>query len=328
MRCFPCCPFFEAKPPAIDNSKSLNSNTSSVLKACRDTSSRNLALLIDNDHSTCELKREESIKMAKSGSTPKAKVSGLVKKASMTSEELDEAAFPPVYVTTGEEADIACRNYVETWVSPPQWIGSGGAVSLQNLDCSGYVNKFAYHTHAKIPNDKMVAFNQSWRRMASTMFQQSEGTSEWEEWLETGLSHGRPLRLQLMCLPPNTWFRVHSHPTLEVMHCIGGSLSEVRLMNYLAEVSDSEMNAPPQGPDLKTLHNKQMELGHTFEWKQQTMPKGSYLVNRIGSVHQSFTGADGATLFLLWGGVHANCEPSSCSGLCDMLHPTAGHTDH
>jgi hypothetical protein len=38
---------------------------------------------------------------------------------------------------------------------------------------------------------------------------------ELDEYLETGLSNGRKLRLQVMVLPPGMYFKIHAHPNIE-----------------------------------------------------------------------------------------------------------------
>ena len=47
--------------------------------------------------------------------------------------------------------------------------------------------------------------------------------------LETGLSGvpPRPLYLQILLLPPKTTFKLHSHPTFEICHCLRGGLGEI-----------------------------------------------------------------------------------------------------
>jgi hypothetical protein len=40
---------------------------------------------------------------------------------------------------------------------------------------------------------------------------------------------------------------------------------------------------------------------------------------QIGSVHQSYTGDEGALILVLWSGCHANITPEKCAGLCESV---------
>ena len=60
------------------------------------------------------------------------------------------------------------------------------------------------------------------------------------------------------------------------------------------------------------------------------VPAGRFIANRVGSVHQSYTGADGCLCLVLWSGCHAHIAPASCQGLdgpgANLLRPGAGWT--
>jgi len=53
-----------------------------------------------------------------------------------------------------------------------------------------------------------------------------------------------------------------------------------------------------------------------------------FLANIPGSLHQSFTGEDGALVLVLWSGCHAHVRPEDCSDLTgpgsNLLKPGAG----
>ena len=71
-----------------------------------------------------------------------------------------------------------------------------------------------------------------------------------------------------------------------------------------------------EGPDLR----------RRVEWEAGTVPAGDFVVNAVGSVHQSFTEGDGALIVVLWSGCHANVRPERCPA-SNLLRPGAGWAD-
>ena len=71
-----------------------------------------------------------------------------------------------------------------------------------------------------------------------------------------------------------------------------------------------------EGPDLR----------RRVEWEAGTVPAGEFVVNAVGSVHQSFTAGDGALIVVLWSGCHANVRPERCPA-SNLLRPGAGWAD-
>jgi hypothetical protein len=130
-----------------------------------------------------------------------------------------------------------------------------------------------------------------------------------------GKSNDRQLEWAIMDCAPGCQFQLHAHPNLELVYCLKGELHEVRLIQEenVALARDFETtgeqtkNQNPQviGPSL---------LGCSRPWRFGTLSQGQWLVNRVGSIHKSFTAAkgDGCILLALWGGSHANIphEPS------------------
>ena len=72
-----------------------------------------------------------------------------------------------------------------------------------------------------------------------------------------------------------------------------------------------------EGPDLR---------GAT-RWEAGAVPVGEFVVNAVGSVHQSFTKNEGALIVVLWSGCHANVRPEKCPAASDLLRPGAGWAD-
>ena len=71
-----------------------------------------------------------------------------------------------------------------------------------------------------------------------------------------------------------------------------------------------------EGPDLR----------RALAWEAGTVPAGEFVVNAVGSVHQSFTEGDGALIVVLWSGCHANVRPEKCPS-SNLLRPGAGWAD-
>ena len=86
---------------------------------------------------------------------------------------------------------------------------------------------------------------------------------------------------------------------------------EVRLCGDPPALPDGD-----EGPDLRCA----------LDWEAGTVPAGEFVVNAVGSVHQSFTEGDGALIVVLWSGCHANVRPEKCPS-SNLLRPGAGWAD-
>ena len=130
-----------------------------------------------------------------------------------------------------------------------------------------------------------------------------------------GKSNHRQLEWALMDCAPGCQFQLHAHPNLELVYCLRGELHEVRLVEEegvdlsrdfkMTEEETKNQNPQVIGPSL---------LGCSRPWRFGTLSQGQWLVNRVGTIHKSFTATngDGCILLALWGGAHANIwqEPS------------------
>jgi hypothetical protein len=52
--------------------------------------------------------------------------------------------------------------------------------------------------------------------------------NEYEEFLATGKSNGREMKWDMMLVQPNTSFRLHAHPNIELIYVIQGAMHEFR----------------------------------------------------------------------------------------------------
>jgi hypothetical protein len=186
---------------------------------------------------------------------------------------------------------------------------------------SAIVNESRHQTGIQILPQHESAFDEGWRQALQTVFSQHPNNptvaSELEDYLATGLSNGRKLRLQIMVFPPGLYFRMHCHPNIEFEVTLKGSLQEFRWASFTVP-ADQVTGDAPTGP----------EIAATQVFEQRAVNVGQCLLNEIGSVHQSFTGSDGPCVLLhLWSGVHANIQPYQVQNKDKRLRPNAGWED-
>ena len=170
---------------------------------------------------------------------------------------------------------------------------------------------------------------------------------------------------QVMALKAHEAWKVHAHPNFEFEWTLAGVLKEVRLtdhhfpaadfqgggaggatVNGSAVAGDSAGEAAVgfEGPDLAGAEAAILATaaaaakaagikggvvtGSGFAFEEREVPAGKFLANRVGSVHQSYTGDEGALVLVLWSGCHANVRPEHCAGLrghgASLLKPGAG----
>ena len=177
------------------------------------------------------------------------------------------------------------------------------------LDPAALINSVAHETRFAI--ECAAEFNARWRAALRERFEAQGVGGELDAWLATGLSNWRPLRLTVMALQPNYCFPVHAHPNIEFQQTLAGSFHEVRLRGDPPPLPDGD-----EGPDLRRRE----------EWEAGTVPAGDFVVNAVGSVHQSFTKHEGALIVVLWSGCHANVRPERCPP-SNLLRPGAGWAD-
>lgn len=118
-----------------------------------------------------------------------------------------------------------------------------------------------------------------------------------------GKSNTRAMKWSTMDITPGLQFKLHAHPSLELIYCAKGDLHEVRMTGLPFSTTFEKLDdTRVQGPNLTTLHRP---------WRFGTLFQGEWLVNEVGSIHKSFTSSngDGCLLLLLWGGSHADILP-------------------
>mmetsp|Transcript_21206 Transcript_21206/g.50198 ORF Transcript_21206/g.50198 Transcript_21206/m.50198 type:complete len:244 (-) Transcript_21206:32-763(-) len=224
-------------------------------------------------------------------------------------------------------ADQAIRARTESSFFEALEIPGGKPVDVGKLDVAALVNASAPNTHFRINDDEKENFNATWRMKLREVFAAQNIVDELQEWESTGLSRGRCLKLQVMAIKPNSWFRVHGHPNIEFEHTLAGVLKEVRMKEPLQIDTFTPMgDGTLEGPDLGAMlaAKRQKEAAVDDDFYHGEVRKGEFLANSVGSVHQTYTEEEGALVLVLWSGCHANIRPEKCGGLADVLRPSAG----
>ena len=177
---------------------------------------------------------------------------------------------------------------------------------------SSVINESSDYTGVRISPGCETAFDAAWLDTMKLSFEKSVVfKKELDEYLETGLSNGRKLRLQVMVLPPGMYFKIHAHPNIEFEVTLKGTLHEFRWSFYVP--SEQLTGENPTGP----------EIAATQLFEELHVKEGGCMMNSTGSVHQSFTAKDlGCTMVVLWSGCHANVHPSSVKSIDPRLRPT------
>ena len=95
-------------------------------------------------------------------------------------------------------------------------------MDLSTLDPAALINSVAHETRFAI--ESAAEFNARWRAALRERFDAQGVVDELDAWLASGLSNGRLLKLEVMALKPNAWFRVHQHPNIEFEQTLVGAL--------------------------------------------------------------------------------------------------------
>jgi hypothetical protein len=192
-----------------------------------------------------------------------------------------------------------------------------------------------------------TAVQQAWEKLATTIHTSSDEDHESNDLIQFfragGLSNHRKLQWALMDCAPGCQFHLHAHPNLELVYCIKGELHEIRLQDDDNIITKSfEPMSPATTNNGNSNKNPKLRgpslIGCPRPWRFGTLEAGRWLVNRVGTIHKSFTATngEGCILLTLWGGSHANIndEPVVVANAvetmeqklqtqCAGCHPTA-----
>lgn len=205
-------------------------------------------------------------------------------------------------------------NKNELYLGPDHWIEN----TSKFPSVSAIINESQSKIGLSIAPQYMEKFDKEWKENLHKIFRESQYEEELENYFTTGLSNGRPLKLQVMILPPGMYCRIHAHPNIEFELTLHGTLQEFRWLWRVTPSSDDDGGVltgdSPSGPEIA----KQSPFVHN------RVKKGQCMLNETGSVHQSFTEDDGCVILVLWSGCHANIHPSRIYNTDPRLKSCAG----
>ena len=135
----------------------------------------------------------------------------------------------------------------------------------------------------------------------------------------TGKSNRRPMQWARLAILPNKSFPFHAHPNIEARgrertprHPIYVHVAPVQAI-YVAQGTLWERrfaHAPvSRGPYADGKAARVPDLSKFIggdDFFTKSHPNPTILANEVGSTHRSYTEGDGADLFVLWGGCHAD----------------------
>lgn len=150
-----------------------------------------------------------------------------------------------------------------------------------------------------------------------------------DEFTSTGRSNGRAMKWHLMRIAPNTSFKLHAHPNIELIYVIRGTMHEIRLHDSQIPrrvFAVDEKEGPPLDGDIaeplrfrhrstSSVPNSVPSSGDGSKDSESTKDdhlysQSRFLINERGSIHLTYTLDDGAELLVLWSGGHANIPPA------------------
>ena len=139
-------------------------------------------------------------------------------------------------------------------------------------------------TGARLPND--ATFSQEFRAALEAGLK-TKAPLQHEEFMREGTINDRLHQWVVLRLPAGTYFPVHAHPGLEMVYIVSGTMHEIRL--HGKQPAFKPVVGVP-GPDIS----------HGCEFVEQSFGPGTWLVNEVGSIHQSFSKDEDITLVALW----------------------------
>jgi len=152
-------------------------------------------------------------------------------------------------------------------------------IAKDSILCYKLINKFM---HKKIVNSK---FSKLWLKKLKQLKKKDYNILN-----RTNKSNGIKMQYNIISIKKNTSFQLHIHPTIELIYIIKGVLYEDRFNKIISKKK------------IQYIKNKKDLSKGKFITKSHK--KGKFLLNDIGSVHNSYTKGSDTIIFVLWGGKH------------------------
>lgn len=92
---------------------------------------------------------------------------------------------------------------------------------------SKFVREFCLkrNIHFRFTNEE---FSTALREVLTSYLSSNHILEEYDEFCKTGKSNGRAMKWDIMTITPNTSFKLHAHPNIEIIYVIQGAIHEYR----------------------------------------------------------------------------------------------------
>ena len=162
--------------------------------------------------------------------------------------------------------------------------------------------------------------------------------------LQDGLCNSHPMRLQLIAFPPNCELTLHVHAAVELAVPIIGQYCQRRThillpRDNLSRRPEHSIGTPlsnfsdrPTADELNIIREDLTKRAHfpnvgdEGKFESEKLSQGQCLLNKVGSVHQSFTSNEPCLLWVLGPSVQAQflegnfCQEKGIGELTDVYH--------
>lgn len=111
----------------------------------------------------------------------------------------------------------------------------GGRAVTENDVIEGFPTSYPGEFVRKFCSDSGVScrfntqkFSKAINEVLASYFLSSPYEEDYIEFQSTGRSNGRQMKWDIMSIQPNTSFRLHAHPNIEIIYVIQGAIHEYR----------------------------------------------------------------------------------------------------
>jgi hypothetical protein len=112
-------------------------------------------------------------------------------------------------------------------------------------------------------------------------------SKDYNEFKKTNKSNNKSMYYDIITVKKNTSLNLHIHTTIELIYVLKGKLYEDRFNKIISRNKINYIKNLPKGKFVTKINKK-----------------GTFLVNDIGSAHNSYTRGEKTILLVLWGRKH------------------------
>ena len=158
----------------------------------------------------------------------------------------------------------------------------------ENTAPGKYLNEFLGYN-----NVKPLKFYNDFNKHMQDHFN-IKNNKEWNIIKNSGKSCNNTLYWQVIIIPSDKNFLLHSHPNIEYIYIAEGDLYEVR----------AKPEKIKNGICVKKTNNEVLKNFDKKDFEYNKFTEGKFLINDPGSIHLSYTKKSRCVLFTLWSGNH------------------------